>query len=105
MHTIRTAVAAAFLVLPLLASSQTANTPGGSASTGTPLDQTRSSPSSNAPATTSTSPSTTNPTGAVTKSPTKSGKIRNALKKSDKSTPLGDEPSYPAPAKDGTPTK
>lgn len=59
-----TLLAAALIVsAPLAAVAQTANTPGGSASTGTPLDQTRTDPGKIAPATTSTSPTTTNPAG------------------------------------------
>ena len=121
MSPIRTLVlAAAVAALPLAVSAQTANTPGGSAATGTPLDQTKGAPQKSTPATTQTTPDTTNPSGSLpskgassvgangttTTDTTDSTKAsRRAARKAANTTKPGDVPTYPAPAVDGTPTK
>ena len=63
----KTLLAALIASVPLLVHAQTANTPGGSASTGTPLDQTKTDPGKIAPPTTSSTPTTTNPSGTMSK--------------------------------------
>jgi hypothetical protein len=92
--------------LPWIVQAQTANAPGGQASTGTPLDQT-TSPQTAAPKTTKTAPSTTNPTGSTSatdaSSTAKTPKTRRSMKAND--NPPGDVPTYPAPAPNGAPTK
>ena len=111
MTRIPSLIALTLAALPLLAQAQTANTPGGQAATGTPIDQTRTTPGKNAPSTTATSPSANNPTGTLNKGSdamsTDGGDVKaKTNRKPAKSTaPAGDVPTYPAPAKDGTPTK
>lgn len=118
MLPIRTLIASAVLTLPLAVAAQTANTPGGQAATGTPLDQTKSSPQKSTPATTSTTPDATNPSGSLSHGMSNStsgsgssmskSKTRNTDQMGKGTTtaaPAGDVPTYPAPAKDGTPTK
>lgn len=87
-------------VAPLLALAQNTNTPGGQASTGTPLDQTKTS--SQKPAT-DKSTSTTTPDAKSSGSGTMAN--RKSKTKASGQTPAGDVPTYPAPAPDGTPTK
>ena len=106
----RTLLALGIAALPFVVQAQTANTPGGSASTGTPIEQTKTAPGKLAPGTTATSPSATNPEGSL---PSKGSS--SSMKKSDSkmsgpgktaaTPPAGEVPTYPAPAKDGTPTK
>ena len=116
-------IAAAVAALPLAASAQTANTPGGQAATGTSLDQTKSSPPRATPKTTQPTPDATNPSGSlpargttpaadvnssttVTTDTTASTKAsRRAARKAANTTKPGEVPTYPAPAPDGTPTK
>jgi hypothetical protein len=90
-------LAATIAAFPLLVAAQTANQPGGQASTGTPLDQTNK-PENTTPKTTSTSPDANNPAGSLPAKPK-----HHATKKA--TTQTGDVPTYPAPAPDGTPTK
>lgn len=108
--------ALALVALPLYAGAQTANTPGGSASTGSSLDQTNGAAQKAAPATTSTATSMTNPKGSLPKADesTEPGSATTEASRNMKSTSRknlgktskpGDVPSYPAPAKDGTPTQ
>jgi hypothetical protein len=97
MNTVRTLVAIGIVTASFGAFAQTANTPGGQASTGSALDQTNKSSEKTLPKTTATSPDETNPSGALTKSHTHKAKT--------KPTAPGDVPTYPAPAPDGTPTK
>ena len=93
---------------PLLVLAQNTNTPGGQASTGSPLEQTKTS--SQKPAfdksTKTTNPdsmaNTTSGTMANGSTGTMAKKPRN---KTTSTTPAGDVPTYPAPAPDGTPTK
>ena len=98
MNTLHKLLAIGLIATPLAVLAQTANTPGGQASTGSAID--KSAP--NVPATTATSPDMTNPSGSL---PPKSGKtMKKPLGKSNTTQP-GDASTYPAPAKDGTPTK
>jgi hypothetical protein len=60
-----TAIAAAFVSVPLAVSAQTANTPGGQAATGSGLDQTTKNPQETTPGRTRTSPDMTNPKGKL----------------------------------------
>ena len=104
----KTRLAATLLVaaLPLMLHAQTANTPGGSVSTGTPLDQSKSAPQKTTPSTTATSPTATNPSGSTSTDGKAARKARrSSAAKDGTATPPGDVPTYPAPAKDGTPTK
>lgn len=128
MKKIRTLIALAAAVLPLAtlplaASAQTANTPGGSAATGTPLDQTKPMSQPGPTGNSATSPNATNPGGTLTRgaspavtgapatttgamSDTTTGKSKmNRSKGKANETAPGEVPTYPAPAKDGTPTK
>ena len=104
------------LCMPLIASAQTADTPGGQASTGTPIEQKPGKAAS--PGSTATTPSATNPSGSLSKGHSmtpnadttmtnKSGMSKSGKATTDKSnkTEPGDVPTYPAPARDGTPTK
>ena len=102
MNLIRPSLAIAIASLSLAAFAQTANTPGGQAATGTQLDQTTKSPQ-NAPKTTATTPDATNPTGSTTPGHT-TGTTGTSPRTANHTAP-GDAPTYPAPAKDGTPTK
>ena len=85
---------------PLVVLAQNTNTPGGQASTGTPLDQTKTS--SQKPAV-DKSTTTTNP-DAMSNS-TGGSMAKTKRPKTTNTTPAGDVPTYPAPARDGTPTK
>ena len=85
---------------PLVVLAQNTNTPGGQASTGTPLEQTKTSsqkPTFNKSTKTTNPDAMSNTTGG-SMAKTKRSKTPNA-------TPAGDVPTYPAPAPDGTPTK
>ena len=93
-----TLLAAALIAsLPLIGVAQTANTPGGQSSTGTPLDQTKTDPGKIAPTTTTTSPTTTNPAGSTAKhtdgkahdSMSKDGMSKGTTKGSGSTTPTG----------------
>lgn len=114
------AAALPLATLPLAASAQTANTPGGSAATGTPLDQTKPMGQSAPTGNSATSPTATNPGGTLSRggaastpgtttgsmSDTTTGKSKmNRSKGKANETATGDVPTYPAPTKDGTPTK
>jgi hypothetical protein len=81
---------------PLLVLAQTTNTPGGQASTGTPLEQTKTS--SQKPASDNAmSPTSTSSDGTAMK--------KKSRRKAKNTQQTGDMPTYPAPAPDGTPTK
>ena len=134
MNRISKVIASTFVAIPLAvasfaASAQTANTPGGSAATGTALDQSKPTGTMAPTGNTATNPSTTNPGGTLNKSApatggtmapsstmapsgsmapagttNSSGTARTNSGKANTTKP-GDAPTYPAPAKDGTPTK
>ncbi len=105
MNRIRLSLGLLAAAVPFVVAAQTANTPGGNASTATPLDQTKSAPGSTAAGATQTTPDATNPSGSL---PAK--KKRHPLKavghaSSNNSTAPGDVPTYPAPNEAGKPTK
>lgn len=85
---------------PMLVLAQNSNTPGGQASTGTPLEQTKTSSQKPAfnkkPKMNATDTSSDSSEGM--RKPKRRAKTANP-------TPSGDVPTYPAPATDGTPTK
>lgn len=84
---------------PLVVVAQNSNTPGGQASTGTPLEQTKTS--SQKPA------FHKKPKMNATDTPGDSSEGMSKPKRRAKAanpTPSGDVPTYPAPAPDGTPT-
>lgn len=90
-------------VAPLLALAQNTNTPGGQASTGTPLDQTKTSSQKPAADKSTSTTSTTTPDATSNGGGTMAK--RKSKAKSSGQTPAGDVPTYPAPTPDGTPTK
>jgi hypothetical protein len=103
MKRMYTLFAAASAAVPLIVAAQTANTPGGEAATGSGLDQTKNAPQKTTPKTTQTAPDATNPSGTLPSKDTKAS--RHALRRDAAKTETGDVPTYPAPARDGTPTK
>lgn len=111
MQSLRTLLAVGIAAASFTAVAQTANTPGGQAATGTPLDQTNSTPAKTTPKSTSTTPDATNPSGSVThgtpSTSTTGAPMRTspATGKATTAVPPGNVPTYPAPARDGTPTK
>lgn len=115
MNRIHALLMASVCAAPLLVHAQTSNAPGGSASTGSPLEQSKSSPVNSTPSNTSTAPTTTNPSGSLTKGAVKGSDHSTNAKGGEamsKTKPTkgndvapGDVPTYPAPTKDGTPTK
>lgn len=120
MNKMRTVLALTLVVAPLAVMAQTANSPGGSAATGTGLDQTKPSGqrSSGPTGDTATNPGMTNPGGTLNKgtsssttgssmsdtTPSGKSKMKGPKGKANETAP-GEVPTYPAPAKDGTPTK
>ena len=94
-------VALALCATPLLVLAQNTNTPGGQASTGTPIEQTKSS--SQKPM--ATSPSGTGANGTSSTAGDGTAMKKKARAKAKDAPPAGDVPTYPAPARDGTPTK
>ncbi len=115
MNASRLIAALALTCAPLIVSAQTAGAPGGQASTGTPIEQKPGvGAAPTAPGSTATSPNATNPGGNLSKTPSttpndmsKSTSMQKGKPTGDKSssTAPGDAPTYPAPARDGTPTK
>jgi|GEM_PF-4241572 len=103
-------VAIGLVALPLAAFAQTANTPGGSAATGTPLEQDKISPARTTPKTTATTPTTANPTGTLNHmnepgDPNASGKATTTRRQSRPEAPTPTTaPGTPA-VPDPAPTK
>ena len=65
MHRLIRLLATGAVVMPVVGTAQTANTPGGSASTGSALDQTQGAPARALPRRTQTATDLTNPTGTL----------------------------------------
>jgi len=101
-------LAATLVAVPLIVAAQTANTPGGQASTGTGLDQTKNAPQQTTPTTTKTTPDVTNPSGALPSKetiPAHTRAGRRALRRDGARTEPDNVPTGPLPARDVTPTQ
>lgn len=105
MNRIRMSLGLLVAAVPLVVAAQTANTPGGSASTGTPIDQTKSAPGSTAAGSTQTTPDATNPSGSGAKKRKLHAPKLQSHASAKNSTKPGDAPTYPAPTASGQPTK